>query len=73
LINYGNTFIINAHKFKSNISLLSANEAKKIISSSRKSVLIFLKVNQLGKESSRVKESLERCTKEKKTTIGGVL
>jgi len=55
LIRDGNSFIINTHKFKSNISLVIANEAKKLISSSRKFVLLFLRENQLGDESRKVK------------------
>ena len=35
--------IINTHKGKSNISLISANEAKNLISSSRKFILFFLR------------------------------
>jgi hypothetical protein len=66
LIKDGKYFIINAHKGKSNISLVSANQAKKLISSSRKFVLLFLRENQLGDELVKVKASLEGCTKEKK-------
>jgi hypothetical protein len=61
-----NSYIMNAHKRKSNISMVSANQAKKLISSSKKYVLIFLKEYQSNVESLRVKESLEGCTKEKK-------
>jgi hypothetical protein len=43
LIKDGKSFIINAHKGKSKISLVSANQAKKLISSSRKFVLLFLR------------------------------
>jgi hypothetical protein len=60
------TFTINVHKGKSKVSLVSANQAKKLISSSKKYVLFFLRENQTEYESIRVKESLEGCTKEKK-------
>jgi uncharacterized protein (UPF0128 family) len=66
LIKDGKSYIINAHKGKSKISLVSANQAKKLISSSKKYVLLFLRENQSDDESIRVKESLEGCTKEKK-------
>jgi hypothetical protein len=36
------SFIINTHKGKSKLSLVSANQAKKLISSSKKHVLLFL-------------------------------
>jgi hypothetical protein len=38
-------YIINTHKFKSNISLVSANQAKKLISSSKKYFFLFLREN----------------------------
>jgi hypothetical protein len=41
----GNSYIINTHKGKSKISSISANQAKKLISSSKKYVLIFLREN----------------------------
>jgi hypothetical protein len=66
LLKDGKSFIINAHKGKSKISLVSANQAKKLISSSRKFVLLFLKENQPSTESIKVKASPEGCTKEKK-------
>jgi hypothetical protein len=37
-----------------------------LISSSKKYVLLFLRENQSGEESLKVKTSLEGCTKEKK-------
>jgi len=43
LIKDGKSFIINAHKNKYEISLVSANQAKKSIDSSRKFVLLFLR------------------------------
>ena len=61
----GNSFIINANKCRSKISLISANEAKKLISASKKYVFIFLRESQSGDESIRVKESLEGSTKDK--------
>ena len=45
LIKDGKSFIINAHKGMSKISLVSANQAKKLISSSKKYVLLFLREN----------------------------
>jgi hypothetical protein len=63
MIKYGNSFIINAHKGKSNISLVSVDQDKKMISLSKKYVFIFLRENQLDDESVRVKESLKGCTK----------
>jgi len=54
------------HKVKSNISSVSANQAKKLVSSSNKCVFLFSRENQSHDESMRVKESLEECTKEKK-------
>jgi hypothetical protein len=66
LIKDGNPYIINSHKYKSNISLLSTNQNKNLISYSKKYVLIFLRENRPGDESVRVKESLEGCAKEKK-------
>ena len=48
LIKDGKPFIINAHKDKSKISLVSANQAKKLISASKKYVLLFLRENQSG-------------------------
>jgi hypothetical protein len=48
LIKDGKYFIVNAHKGKSKVSLLSANQAKKGICSSRKFVFFFLRENRLG-------------------------
>jgi len=45
LIKDGKSFIINAHKGKSKISLVSVNQAKKLINSSKKYVLFFLREN----------------------------
>jgi len=42
LIKDGKSFTINAHKGKSKISLVSANQSKKLISSCEKYVLLFL-------------------------------
>jgi len=64
LIKDGNSFIINAHKGKSNITSVSAIQAKKFISSSGKFVLLFLREKNIGDESVKVKEYLEGCTKE---------
>jgi hypothetical protein len=55
LIKDGKSYIINAHKGKSKISLVSANQAKKLISSSKKYVFLFLRENQSGEESSKSK------------------
>jgi hypothetical protein len=64
LIKDENSYTINVHKGKSNISLVSANKAKKLIISSKKYVFILLRENQIEDELIRVKESLEGCTKE---------
>jgi hypothetical protein len=66
LIKDGKSLIINVHKGKSKISVVSANQTKKWILSSRKSVLLFLKQKQQKDESVEMKASLEGCTKEKK-------
>jgi hypothetical protein len=47
-------YIINTHKGKSNISLVSTNQAKKMISTSKKNVFLFLRENQRGDESVSV-------------------
>jgi hypothetical protein len=64
LINDNKSFIINAHKGKSNISLVSDNHPKKLISYSKKFVLLLLRENKLGDESINVQASMEGCTKE---------
>jgi len=64
LIKYGKSFIINSHKGKSKITLVSANQAKELLNSSRRFVLLFSRVNRLGDELVKVKESLEGCTRE---------
>jgi hypothetical protein len=71
LIKDGKYFIINAFKRKSNISLVSANQAKKLIVLSKNFLLLFLRQNQQVDESIKVKEYLEGCTKEKKKMVGG--
>ena len=43
LIKDGKSYIINVHKGKSNISLVSVNQDKKLISSNKKYVLLFLR------------------------------
>jgi uncharacterized pyridoxamine 5'-phosphate oxidase family protein len=45
LIENGKSYIINTHKGKSKISLVSANHTKKLISSSKKYVLVFIREN----------------------------
>jgi hypothetical protein len=60
------------HKGRSKISLVSANQAKKLISSSKKYVLLLLREDQTKDETMRVKASLEGYTKENKTSFGGV-
>jgi hypothetical protein len=45
LIKDGKSFINNVHKGKHKISLLSANQAKKMIRSSRKILLLFIIYN----------------------------
>jgi hypothetical protein len=69
----GKSFIINAHKGKSKISLVSANQAKKLIGFSSKFVLLLLRENQPGDESVKVKASLEGCTKKKKHQLKELL
>jgi hypothetical protein len=66
MIKDGKSYIINAHKGKSNILLVSANQAKKLISSSKKYIFFFLRENYSDDESMRVKAYLEGCTKEQK-------
>jgi len=60
--------IINA-KGKYNISLVSVNQANKLIISSKKFALLFLRKNQLGYEPIEINASLEGCNKEKKTPV----
>jgi hypothetical protein len=55
--------MINAQKGKLKIYLVSDNHANKLINSSKKYVLLFLRETRLGKESIRVKVSLEGCNK----------
>ena len=57
---------MNAHKGKSKISMVSANKAKKLISSRMKFVLILLRLNQQEDKLVKVKASLEGCIEEKK-------
>jgi hypothetical protein len=64
LIKDGKSYIINTHKGKSEISLVSANQAKKLISSNKKYVLLFLGENKCDDELLRVKSSLQGYTKE---------
>jgi hypothetical protein len=59
LIKDGNYFIINVHKDKLNISLVSDNQVKNLISSTKKYAFLFLRENQSGEEFVRVKVSLE--------------
>jgi hypothetical protein len=56
LIKDGKSYIINAHKGKSKISLVRANQTKKLISSSKKYVLLFLRENQFESELIRAKK-----------------
>jgi len=60
----GKSFIMNAHKGKFRISLVSDNHAKKLINSSRKFLLHFLRENKPRDESVKVNESIEGCTNE---------
>jgi hypothetical protein len=46
------------HKGKSKISLVSAKQAKKLISSSKKYVFLFLRENQFDDESIVITEKL---------------
>jgi len=73
LIKDGKSYIINTHKGKSKISLVSANQAKKLISSSKKYVLLFLRENQSNDELITVTTSLEGCTKEQKHQLEELL
>jgi hypothetical protein len=73
LIKDGKSYIINKHKGKSKSSLVSANQAKKLISSSKKYVFLFLRQNQSNGESMRVNASLEGCTKEHKHQLEELL
>jgi hypothetical protein len=66
-------FIINVDKGKSKLSLVSANQDKKLISSSKNYVLLFLRENESSEESLKVKISLEGCTKEKKHQLDELL
>jgi hypothetical protein len=66
LIKDGKYFIINAHKVKSNISPVSANQAKKLISTSKKYVFLFLRENHPKEELIVVHAFVEEFTKEKK-------
>ena len=65
LIKEGGYFIINAHIGKLKIYLVSPNQVKKLINSSRKLVLFLLRHNQQEGELIKVNSSLEGCTKEK--------
>jgi hypothetical protein len=58
---------------KSKISLVTANQAKKLISSSKKYVFLFLRENKFDDDSMRVKASLEGCTKEQKHDLEELL
>ncbi len=55
LIKDGKSFIINIHEGKSKISLVSAKKAKKLFSSSKKYVLLFLRESQCEEDSIRRK------------------
>jgi hypothetical protein len=72
LIKDGEYYIINTHKGKSNISLVSVNQAQNI-NSSKNYEFIFIREKHLGDESIRVKESLEGCTKEHKLQLDELL
>ena len=61
------------HKGKSKISLVSANQAKKLNSSSKKYVLLFLRENQSVEESIRGSAFLEGCTKKHKHQLEDLL
>lgn len=62
-------FIINVQKGKSKISQVSSKQANKLIISSKKYVLLFIRENHLEKESMRENESLYGCTKEQRHQI----
>ena len=46
LIKYNKSFIVNMHKYKLNIPVVSSNQAKKFISSTSKFVFLFLRQNK---------------------------
>jgi hypothetical protein len=58
MIKDSKSFIINTHKGKSNISLVSVNQVKNLISYSKECILIFLRENHLGEELVRVRASM---------------
>jgi predicted GIY-YIG superfamily endonuclease len=55
------------------ISLVSANQSKKLIRSSRRFVLLFLREYQSSDESVKLKASLKGCTKEQKHRLEELL
>jgi hypothetical protein len=59
----------NTNEKKKNISLVSLNQANKLINSSKKYVLLFLRENYSREESLKVKTSLEGCNKEYKNEL----
>jgi hypothetical protein len=73
LIKDGKSFIINAHKGKSKISLVTANQAIKLIGYSTQFVLLLLRENQLGDELVKVNSSMEGCNNEKKYQLDEIL
>jgi hypothetical protein len=66
LIKDGKSYIINAHKGKSKFSLVSANQAKKLITSSKKYLFIFLREDRYYDDLMRVMASMEGCIREHK-------
>ena len=73
LLKDGKSFIINGHKGRSKISLVSANQSKKLISSNKKYFLLFLRENQSVGELIRGKASHKVCTMEQKSQFEELL
>lgn len=69
LIKDEKSFIINMHNGKQKISIVSANQGNKLISSNKKYVLFFLREVQYVKDLIRGKASLEECTKKQKQQL----
>lgn len=65
LVKDGKEFTINAHKDKAKLSLISDNHARRIIGSTKKLILLFLREGKQQGEGSEVemKASLEECNR----------
>jgi hypothetical protein len=64
LVKEGRAYAINAHKDKSKLSLISAHQARRIMGSMKKFVLLFLREGKQQGEGNQLemKESLEGCS-----------